>query len=375
MNIVKPALRCVTLAVALALSVAAHESAVAAVPRGAPQYHLVQIEIPGASSVYVAGINDAGQAVGYYIDEKTFENRAFLWNDGIAHTLAIPGDRDEGAATAINNLGQIVGTSSRYTDDGALTTALVWDAGEPEAYAIIGEDQAFKLNPAAINDAGIVVGLASADGQFNAFTWSAAGGVVDNGVPAQGPGAQAFWSGINNSNDIVGGWNFVNGPTHATLGKVGAPGILPIAAGVDDVASKASAINDQGFAVGEMVFGGTRPQPATFANGVAAPIPGALLGLAQGAAYGVNESGVIVGRAYDFATLAFKAFVYVDGQAYDIAVQSDNGNLFEYLLNGVGVNENGVIAGTARGPDFSVASFIAVPAAPDAIFADGFEAP
>lgn len=375
MNIVKPALRCATLAVALALSVAGSPSAVAAGSRAAPQYHLVQIVIPGANSVYVAGINDAGQAVGYYIDEKTFENRAFLWDNGIVHTLGLPADREEGAATAINNLGQIVGTATHMTDDGALTSALVWDASEPEAYTILSEDQTFKLNPAAINDAGVVVGLASADGQFNAFTWSETGGIVDDGVPPHGPGAQAYWSGINNNNDIVGGWNFVNGPAHATLGKVGTPGILPLASGVDNVASKASAINDLGVAVGEMVFGGTQPEPAAFVGGVAAPIPGALLGLARGSANGINESGVIVGRAYDFATLAFKAFVYVDGEAYDIAVQSDNGNLFEYLLNGVGVNESGVIAGTARGPDFSVASFIAVPAAPDAIFADGFEAP
>lgn len=341
-----------------------------------PQFHLVPIEIAGAENVFVADINDAGQAVGYYVDADTFANRAFLWDGKQAHRLPIPADREEAMATGINNLGQIVGYASTILKDGAVTTALLWHAADLAGYEVMEGPAGTKLNPDDINDAGIVVGLAATDGQFNAFQWSAQGGFVDDGVPDHGPGTQAYWSGINNAGVKFGGWYFPGTPSHATTGQAGVPGIEPIAAGVDEVASKAYAANETGIAVGEMDLNGNgRPMPVTFVGGAAAAVPGALLGLAQGIAFDINEHGTIVGRAYDFTTLQFKAFVHVGGVSYDIAAQSDNGATYEYLLNAVAVNESGAIAGTARGPDFSVVSYVAVPAVVETIFADGFEQP
>jgi hypothetical protein len=102
-------------------------------------------------------------------------------------------------------------------------------------------------------------------------------------------------------------------------------------------------------------------------------VPGALLGLVAGGAYGINEAGVIVGRAQDFSTLTFKAFVTIDGVSYDILAQSDSDAGFPYLLKAVAVNESGVIAGVGRVGDFNVGSFIATPVVDDAIFVDGFD--
>jgi len=342
----------------------------------APQYHLVPIQIAGAENVYVADMNDAGQAVGYYTDAKTFANRAFLWDGSQAHTLPIPADREEGTATGINNLGQIVGYATTILKDGAVITGLLWDATDLTGFETMTGPEGTKLNPDDINDLGVVVGLAATDGQFNAFEWTATGGFVDDGVPPHGPGTQAYWAGINTAGVKVGGWYFPGTPSHATVGQVGVAGIGPIATGVDEVASKAHAINEAGVAVGEMDLAATgKVVPVTFVDGVATAVPGALLGLEQGIAFDVNARGTIVGRAYDFATLQFKAFVHVDGVSYDIAAQADNGTLYEYLLNAVAVSENGRIAGTARGPDFTVVSYVAVPVFADPIFADGFEQP
>lgn len=338
-----------------------------------PHYHLVQINIPGAVNVFVADINNAGQAVGYYVDAD-FENQAFLFDGTTAFTLPRPADRMDGNATAINELGQIVGTTSTITDDGSLSSAMLWDAAHPESYTVIGDDQANKLNPADINDAGVVVGLASQDGAFRAFSWSAGGGLVDDGVPPVGDGAQAYWSALNNDGHIVGGWNFIFGAAHATSGQFGTPGITPLAAGTYDAKSVAHGINDADTAVGEMDLDGSgNAVPVTFAGGVVAAIPGALLDLAAGGAYGINEQGVIVGRAQDFATLAFKAFVFIDGVSWDLLEQSDSDAGFPYLLKAVAVNESGVIVGVGRIGDFDVGSFIATPIADDAIFTDGFD--
>ncbi|WP_440225491.1 hypothetical protein ACQQ2N_09600 [Dokdonella sp. MW10] len=338
-----------------------------------PQYHLVPIEIPGAVSVYVASVNDARQAVGYYLEAETYESRAFLWDNGTVHVLGLPDNRDEGSAAAINNLGQIVGTSARYTDEGADTTALLWEAFEPEAYTIMGENQAFKLNPAAINDLGVVAGLASADGHFSAFTWTYENDVVDYGWPDFGPATQAYWSGINDAGDLVGGWNFPGSPAHAIGGKADVQAFTPLAPDAENVPSMANAINNHGVVAGSMTFAGPAAEPATFVGGVASPVPGALLGLTSGSANGLNDAGVIVGRAINQATLTFKAFVHIDGASYDLATLADNATLYEHLLNAVDVNAEGAIAGLARGPAFSVQSFIAVPVAGDAIFADGFD--
>ena len=348
-----------------------------AVAGAAPHYHLVPIEIPGAAGVYVADINDAGLAVGYYIRAEDGTNQAFLFDGTSVVTLPRPADRAEGSATAINELGQIVGYTVTITDDGAQTTAMLWNAAAPANYTVIGDDQANKLNPADINDNGVVVGLASQDGAFRAFTWSAAGGLVDDGVPDQGEGTQAYWSAINNAGLQVGGWNRIFEPSHAMTGQLGAPGLFATPAdGADTLASMAHNVDSAGLVVGEMdVDANGRAVPVTFAGGVATPIPGALLGLRTGAAYGINDSGVIVGRAQDFTTLSFKAFVHVDGVSYDLLAQSDGASLYPYLLKATAVNGAGAIVGLARVGKFDVASFVAVPVtdAPDAIFADGFE--
>ena len=106
---------------ALAAAIAVSASATAAA--GAPQYHLTVIEIPGAVDVYAYDINDAGQVVGYYVDEN-FLNHAFIYDADGAHTLAVPtsGEGDVfSQASAINEAGDIAGNMQVLTENGAST--------------------------------------------------------------------------------------------------------------------------------------------------------------------------------------------------------------------------------------------------------------
>ena len=339
----------------------------------APQYHLQPITIEGASDVFVAAINNAGQAVGYYVDAD-YSNQAFLFDGTQVVTLPLPADRTEAFATGINDQGQIVGYATAISDDGTQTTALLWDAAAPALYTVIGDDPSYQLNPADINNNGVVVGLASQDGAFRAFTWSQAGGLVDDGVPTHGADTQAYWSAINDAGAIVGGWNPIFANSHATSGQLGTPGFVPVAAGVDDVASMAHDIGEDGTVVGEMDLAHNgKSVPVIFSNGVASAVPGALLGLANGSALGINAAGTIVGRAQDFTTFSFKAFVSIEGESYDVLQNSDAAADYPYLLSAVSINDSGAIVGLGRVGDFNVGSYIATPVGGDAIFTDGFD--
>jgi probable HAF family extracellular repeat protein len=371
-----------TASLRLALAVALASPATAALA-GAPHYHLEPIEIPGAQGVYAYDINDAGQIVGYYIDENGL-NRAFLYDTTGAHTLAVPTVENADVfsqAAAINNAGQIVGSIQVMDGNGTQDApGALWDAADPSTYtAIEGDIAGTALTPAAISNNGVVVGLKGnflTGEAFHGFAWTAETGVVDYGTTdTSDPSINASWTGVNDAGQLIGVWNFQFSPMHASVGTVGTPEMLPMGAASDAVESAANAINENGVRVGYMdVAGDGNRVPVVFdADGNATAIEGATLGLPRGQALGINDAGVIVGRADDFATLSFKAFVAIDGVAYDVLDVADSDGGFGYLLSAQAVNANGVIVGLARVGDFSVGSYVLTPIADDAMFADGFD--
>jgi probable HAF family extracellular repeat protein len=352
---------------------------------GTPHYHLEPIEIPGAQGVYAYDINDSGQIVGYYIDENGL-NRAFVYDTTGAHALAQPTVENadvSSQAASINNAGEIAGSiqvMDRETFSVVDAPGALWNAADPSTYtAIEGDVEGTALTPSAISNNGVMVGLKGnflTGEAFHGFVWTAESGVVDYGTTdTSDPTINASWTGVNDAGQLVGVWNFQFSAMHASVGTVGTPAMLPMSAAADAVESGANAISENGVRVGYMDIdaNGNRVPVVFDAEGNATAIEGATLGLPRGQALGINDAGVIVGRADDFATLSFKAFVAIDGVAYDVLDVADSDGGFGYLLSAQAVNANGVIVGLARVGDFSVGSYILTPIAGDEVFANGFD--
>lgn len=154
----------------------------------------------GGPGAFAADLNNAAQVVG------SSTQHAFLWENGTMTDLGLlPGDQDSGAS-AINNLGVIVG-SSGWTDPDTYEQhyrPFIYTNGSMSAIAA-PSSEAFAGD---INDAGVVVGTMRAGGAVTPWhAWVYVNGVVTNlnSLVAPGSGlhlAQAH--GINNEGQIAG---------------------------------------------------------------------------------------------------------------------------------------------------------------------------
>ena len=341
---------------------------------GEALYHLTPLTAPGATSVAVQDVNDAGQAVGTYFDEN-FVRHAVLWDQTGVHELALPpGDEVDGIARAINNAGQIVGSSDDFVQP---TIGLLWDASTPDSYTVLNNDSGAGVSPADINDDGVVAGGFGVPSR--AFVWTAADGLVDYGIQDPNvPDQQARWSAINASGKLIGYWNEHVANIHAIVGEVGTPVVLGMGGDSDALRTNAVGVNDAGVAVGLGVDAAQNLVPVVFADdGSFSAIPGATLDQDNGSAIAINDDGVIVGTAgigtANGPVPGLQAWVYRDGTTYDLFTIVDDTTGFTRFSNAVAINAAGVIVGTGRDADNNAQSFMLTPIQPDAIFAAGFD--
>lgn len=181
----------------------------------------------GGNNGFAAGINDAGQIVGWAennVHDPTCHGRhqvlqfeAVIWGpEGqIQRQLPPLGDDPDGAAVAINNLGDVVGISG--TCDQAVGRfsakhAVIWRNGTVSDLGNLGG--AAWNTPDAINNHGDIVGFsdlagdASGSPNFHAVLWAAKGGpdcqgrCLDLGTLSGDVLSEA--TGINNHGQIVG---------------------------------------------------------------------------------------------------------------------------------------------------------------------------
>ena len=182
---------------------------------------------------------------------------------------------------------------------------------------------------AALSSNGWVAGTGdTADGSPQPFVGSAAGlAAVDVGSP------YAFGLGVNASGTIVG-WGF--NEDNSTFFAFSSDGPIPTLGGATNTAT---AINDAGMIVGysdtatggEMAF-------AYSASGGIVPL-GTLPGGTDSRAYGVNNSGAVVGRA--IVGGAVHAFVLSGGTWTDIGASSGYES-----SEAVAISDAGQVAGT-----------------------------
>lgn len=174
----------------------------------------------GGNNGYAAGVNNEGQVVGWAentvhdptcVAPQVLQFEAVIWgprNGEIQQLPPFPGDQD-GAATAINDKGQVIGISGLCGDAvGAFSAAhaLLWENGTATNLGSLG-GVAWNT-PAAINNRGQIVGFSDLPGDqsgapnFHAFLWTKERGIRDLGTL---PGdAVSEGLGINERGQIVG---------------------------------------------------------------------------------------------------------------------------------------------------------------------------
>jgi len=112
--------------------------------------------LPGDYGSHAYDINNLGQVVGYSYGSEP-EGHAFIWEDGVAQQLPSLGG-SKSIARAINDLGQIVG-SSTISDRGSMH-ACIWSHGEVwDLNDLLPADSGWELIEAYdINNHGQIVG-------------------------------------------------------------------------------------------------------------------------------------------------------------------------------------------------------------------------
>lgn len=211
-------------------------------------------ELPGGPHVGGAfvsmayAVNDAAQVVGVARDEET--SRAFRWEAGAMTDLGdLPGGSSVANARDINSTGQVVGYSvGQEPGDFAYGWATLWHAGGAGIEGL-GDLPGGRNNSAAnaINDHGQVVGVSDAASGKRAFLWEPGGAMVDLGdLPGGEDDSEAH--DINNNGLVVGESQADEG-RRAFLWEAGMMISLGDLGGALN-RSMAYAINDAGHVVG-----------------------------------------------------------------------------------------------------------------------------
>jgi probable HAF family extracellular repeat protein len=278
---------------------------------------------------------------------------------------SLGGTNSNSSATAINVSGQVVGY---YTANG-VDHAFLWTPaaanGTKGSMIDLGTLGGAASAALGINTSGQVVGQAdTAGGQHHAFLWQSGTGMMDLGTLG-GTGSSA--AGINDAGQICGTAN-LSGDTyqHAFLWTKGATDGVPTNPQMKDLGtlggnnSSAWAINTSGQVAGQADttsgqlnhFRAFRWTPSR-QNGTTGKMKdlGALNPNFDGsvsAAYGINDSGVVVGTSGE--NPPFHAVYWPGGSLQDLndLVPANSG--FAGLGYATGINKGGEIVGYGEFP-------------------------
>jgi probable HAF family extracellular repeat protein len=184
----------------------------------------------GGTNGFATGTNDLAQTVGWAentvhdptcISPQVLQFRPVVWGPlpGEIHALALPDGDSSGAATAINDHGQIVGISGScgFAIGGPTGKhAVLWQNGEPTV--LVNPNGAPYWNtPMMINESGDVVGFAGAPGDAAGnftppFMWTRQQGWVF--LPLLAGDIAGAATSINASRQVVGYSNDAGGNLH-----------------------------------------------------------------------------------------------------------------------------------------------------------------
>ena len=282
-------------------------------------------------------INDAGQIVGSSdVIPGEFLWRAFLYEKGVMKDLGtVPGGTTS-EATAINNKGQIVGNAFHPNADPALAhhRAFLYTPGKgmQDLGTLLGGAWSFAYG---INDSGQIVGSSNNDdpsGYNRAFIYTPGSGMHDLGDLGGVGSTEAY--GINNAGQVVGVSRTITGKSHAFLYSGGMQDLGDLGGDY----SIAQAINNAGQVVGYSYTASMDIHAFLYTPGGGMQDLGTGEGYASHA-YGINDAGEVVGITFHYDAPQTRGFIYKDGAMKDI------GSLGGSLTYARGINNAGQVVG------------------------------
>jgi probable HAF family extracellular repeat protein len=257
--------------------------------------------LPDRPRAVARDINDAGDVVGSANSGGVDLGHAVLWPaSGGVQDLGTLGTGAYSEAWGVNNLGQVVGHSS-VSGGGFGVHAFLYTAGQGMVDLTPDSDTGYATD---VNDSGQVTGYKTALGGYHAFRWQG-GAFTDLGVL---PGfAHSFGFAINSSGRVAGSSSTASGDSERLVRSTDAETLQNL--GGTGEHNRAWGINDSGLVVGAIFQSASRAVRYTDAGGLQNlnTLIDPSLGWVLLAATDVNASGQIAGYAFNNFTGATHA--------------------------------------------------------------------
>jgi len=316
---------------------------------GDPPYTFTDLGTLGGTESVAYGLNDNREVVGWStIPGCTTPNgfpcrRAYHWKDGVMTDLGLMAGDEESFARAINNNGQIVGTSENNVIFGSGTYhGVTWIGGVLVALPDLGNGTSFAHD---INEAGLIAGhsVDPVPMRDRAVIWQ--GGSIFNAGATEPHSANRAY-GINDLSHIAGfAWDLFT-PNDSIVFD----GAWKVIGGTDSPwqNSEARDINNNGVVVGYQAFPSGNWHAAYWDAGAKSATDAGLLPTHDlSELFDVNEAGIAVGSSYQENPPFESRAILFDGKTLvdlnDLLPVGSGVHLYEARE----INEHGDIAGTA----------------------------
>ena len=298
--------------------------------------------LPGKTISHPTGINNQGQVTGFT------ETHAFLWTNGVMTDLGTLPGGSISTGVAINALGEVVG-DSQYAQGGSIRHATLWNNGTLSDLGFLPLSGNYSRGN-GINDGGEVVGHSGPSldtSNTRAFIWDVTNGMRDLGTLG-GQFAKAF--SINNSGMVTGEAQTGFGTFHAFIwDEENGMRDLGTLAGFT---SSGAFINANGHVAGTSSINAVDNREHAFLYDGTQMLDLGAIGdndflSDRSTGYGINIHDEVVGSTYQpyvGGSLVQIAFVYRDGEMFDLETLVDASGADYRLYAATGINDAGQIA-------------------------------